>query len=387
MLLTAKQIHNGHHWLPEYSVIETTEDGTILAIHAPGAQQGAVVYDGILCPGFVNAHCHLELSHMQGAVPEATGLIPFVQQIVQHRNKYTDEQKVTARHEAFAAMQRAGIVAVGDIANTADAADLRAQDAIHFHTFVESLGFTPARAEAALAFAEGVYSAYAAQPQAAKVLRQSIVPHAPYSVSKELFRLISAHNAESIISIHNQETAAENEFYEKGTGAVNHLLQSLGIDAATFTPYGNTSLRTYLQWLSQDHPLLLVHDIFTTAEEIKTAQQRPAPVFWCLCPQANWYIERRLPDVPMLAAATENICIGTDSLASNHQLSILSELQLLQQHFPQLRWETLLCWATYNGARALGMEGLVGSLTIGTQPGILQLQPAKNNGLTVKRIC
>lgn len=93
MLLTAKKIHNGHHWLPDNSIIETAADGTILAIHIPGALEGATVYEGILCSGFVNAHCHLELSHMQGAVEEGTGLIPFLQRVVFHRNNYTEEQK------------------------------------------------------------------------------------------------------------------------------------------------------------------------------------------------------------------------------------------------------------------------------------------------------
>src|SRR5580658_1874420 len=98
--LTANKIHNGRGWLPEGSVIEVADDGTVISISNKPNKE-AVFYEGILTPGFVNVHCHLELSHMKGLVPEHTGLIPFLKNIPRHRNDFTEEQKKAARHKAY----------------------------------------------------------------------------------------------------------------------------------------------------------------------------------------------------------------------------------------------------------------------------------------------
>ena len=121
-------------WLPEGTVLDVSENGTIVSI-LDGPHPDATFYEGVLAPGFVNAHCHLELSHMKGVVPERTGLIPFLKTIPRHRNDFSEAEKATARQKAFDEMRSNGIVAVGDIANTTDTLDLRAQDKMHFHSF------------------------------------------------------------------------------------------------------------------------------------------------------------------------------------------------------------------------------------------------------------
>jgi cytosine/adenosine deaminase-related metal-dependent hydrolase len=103
-------------------------------------------------------------------------------------------------------------------------------------------------------------------------------------------------------------------------------------------------------------------------------------VYWCLCPNANLYIENTLPDIEMLMEENAAICIGTDSLSSNHQLCVLSELASIRQHYPGIDWETLLAWGTYNGACALQMQGIVGSIEPGKNPGIVQLQGLYQHG-------
>lgn len=371
MLLTADRIHNGHTWLPAGSVIEINETGVITAIH-DSEQPGTIHYEGVLSPGFVNAHCHLELSHMQGAISEHTGLIPFLQRVMMQRNSFTDEQKAAARKEAFTAMQANGIVAVGDIANTTDTLDLRASGQMHFHTFVESIGFTETP-QKQFAYAGQVYDAFSSQQVLSTYLSQSIVPHAPYSVSHVLFGMIDRHNPQSIISIHNQESRAEDEYYLLKQGGVQTLLHSLGIDDAFFKPSGKTSLQTYLEWLSPQHPFLFVHNTYTGQNDIQIAKALLPDVYWCLCPNANLYIENTLPDIGLFIAEHVNICMGTDSLSSNHRLCILSELYILKQHYPHISWETLLQWGTYNGACALKMQDIAGSLAVGMQPGILHI--------------
>ena len=175
------------------------------------------------------------------------------------------------------------------------------------------------------------------------------------------------------MSIHNQESLAENEFYQDRSGKVNELLAALGIDAATFQPYGKGSLPAYIEWLPAERRMIFVHNTYTTHSDVMLAQSRFPSAFWCLCPNANLYIESRLPNVAMLAAESENICIGTDSLASNHQLSVLAELETLNKYFPEIGWETLLRWGTSNGANALQMQEVIGTIEAGKKPGVLQL--------------
>jgi cytosine/adenosine deaminase-related metal-dependent hydrolase len=371
--ITAPRIHDGHKWLPEHTVIEISDEGYIIALHGAAAVNKATFYDGVLAPGFINAHCHLELSHMKGVVPEHTGLMAFLQTIPRHRNDFSDDQKKTARRNAHHELISNGTVAVGDIANVNDTLDLRSLDRLHFYTFVEAIGFVAANVPKSFERSVQVYDAFAAQRPATKLLKQAIVPHAPYSVASSMFRLIDEHQKNAVISIHNQESLAEDEYYQYKEGAVRDLLHGLGIDDSFFEPSGKSSLQTYLQWLSHDHPFIFIHNTYTQLDDLLLAQQLLKKAFWCFCPNANLYIENALPDVDMFLKAQATVCIGTDSLASNHQLSILSELSVLRERFPHLSWEQLLTWGTYNGACALQMDSLIGSIEPGKQPGILQL--------------
>jgi len=386
MLLTAPLIHNGYTFLPEGSVIETTDEGIIIAIYSDVQDNGVIEHPGILCPGFVNTHCHLELSHMKDMIPEHTGLIPFLQKVPTYRTQFTDEQIKVARHDAHNELLKNGIVAVGDIANVADTRDLRVLDKIHFHTFIECIGFTEQHAKARFEHSEAVYQLFARQQETSKLLRQSIVPHAPYSVSKDVFHFIDKHQPQSPISVHNQESPAEDEYYQKKTGGVRDLLGGFGIDDSFFIPSGKSSLQTYTEWLNMHHTMLFIHNTCTTREDLQVAQHRFSKTFWCLCPNANLYIENRLPDVDMFVHAGADICIGTDSLASNHQLCVLSELITLKKNFQHLQWEDMLRWATMNGARALDMQNIIGSFEEGKQPGIVNIRNLDSEQPQVQRI-
>lgn len=386
MFLSASKIHDGYRFLPEGTVLEVADDGSILNIHDKGAVDDFVFYEGILCPGFVNAHCHLELSHLKGKLDEHTGLIPFLQKVPSYRGNFTNAQKMAARQAAYDELLNNGIVAVGDISNTTDTLDLRAQGKVHVHSFVESIGFTEQHALQRFECSKQVYEQFSRQASEKCLLRQSVVPHAPYSVSSVLFQLIDEFEPGALISIHNQEAKAEDDYYKQKTGAVKQLLEGFGIDDSFFIPSGKSSLTTYGEWISPSHPMLLVHNTQSTKEDVQFAESRFPHLSWCLCPNANLYLEGVLPDVPMLAAEVRNICVGTDSLASNHQLSILSELVTLHRHFPQIGWEALLRWATINGAVALQMDQHIGSFSQGKKPGVLWLQELDSAAPAVKRL-
>ncbi|MGC4057285.1 MAG: amidohydrolase family protein [Chitinophagaceae bacterium] len=376
--LTADRIHDGIRFTDTGSILQVSEDGTIEALLAPGTVAASEHYAGTLCPGFINAHCHTELSHMQGVIPEGTGLPGFLTRVMQHRNLGSPEEKEQSRWQAFRSMQRNGIVAIGDIANTTDTLDLRGEPGMYWYTFVESIGFTPERAPQSFAYAENTYQAFAAQEAAGNRLQQSIVPHAPYSVSEALFRLIGAHGSGKTLSVHNQETADEALFYQDKSGAFPAFLEGLGIPHADFQPSGRNSLQTYMHWLGTTRPTMLVHNTFSSGEDMTAARAHFPQLFWCLCPNANLYIEQRLPDIPQMLEAGLQLCIGTDSLASNHQLSVLAELESIDRQFPEIGWEQLFSWACHNGAKALQLENELGTFRTGTKPGIVWIGPDKS---------
>ena len=374
MFLTADSIHDGFRFLPKGAALEVSDDGTVVAVHESLGNMEAKHMEGILCPGFVNVHCHLELSHLKGCFEEGKGLIPFLQKVPLLRTKFSEGEKKQARLAAYDELVKNGVVAMGDIANVADTIDVRALDKLHVQTFVECIGFLDFNAAQRFQASKDVLEAFATQKGNTKKLRQTLVPHAPYSVSKTLFRLIDKEQEGSLTSIHNQESEEENLFYQSKQGKVRKLLNGLGIDDKDFVPSGKNSLPTYIEWVSAAHPMIFVHNTCSNRADIQIAQKHFQETYWCLCPNANLFLENKLPDVCLMMDENATLCLGTDSLASNHQLSIMDEMLVLKKHFTFLNWETLLQWATFNGAKALQMEDELGSFELGKRPGILQIR-------------
>lgn len=346
-------------------VIGFKSDGTITGVYT---QEEALelnitdirYHEGILVPGFVNTHCHLELSHLFKKIPQKTGLPAFVREIVAQREQ-PEEIVLSAMKEADRQMFENGIVAVGDISNVLVSKAIKENSAIYYHTFVEVFGFDrPSKPiiDNALSICKNFGP-----------LPASIVPHAPYSVSEELFTAIrNVTGFKDVLSIHNQETAAENEFFELGTGQFAQMYERLGVQKSACHGNGKNSLKYHLPQLPQNN-LLLVHNTFSTKQDVDFARKQHGFVFWCICAHANLYIENNLPDIEMLLNEDIKITLGTDSLASNHQLSILAEMQVIQEH-KNISFDHLITWATLNGAKFLNIDRQYGSLQVGKQPGI-----------------
>lgn len=320
--------------------------------------------NGILCPGFINTHCHVELSHLKDKIVNGDGLINFIKNIQQYRN--TDKADIEAAAiAADAEMYNNGIVAVGDIVNSNITVDLKARSKLHYHTFVEVFAFVPQKAQEVFDGALNLLNEY--KPQAC-----SITPHAPYSVSKELFKLIKRYSDanENLISMHNQECEDENKFFRYKLGQFNELYAHFGIDITFFKPQARNSLQSVLPLLTNKQNILLVHNTCTNLKDIYFIKRFDKIINWCFCPNANLYIEGILPKVDLFIDQGFNITLGTDSLASNAKLCILSEMRTLQQHFPSLSLSRLLQWATINGAAFLGVDKDKGTLEPGKTPGL-----------------
>ena len=345
-------------------VIGINADGSIHSIlDQVQAQNIANVkhYDGVLVPGFVNTHCHLELSHLHKRIRQTIGLTTFIKSILAFRQEPNDEV-IAAMQKADSEMYANGIVAVGDISNMLISKDIKLQSKIYYHTFIELFGFNRP-SEPIIAVGMELKSDFLP-------LKSSIVAHAPYSVSSELFKEIRQLTSENDIqSIHNQETVAENELFEKGTGKFADFFAELEISQSEAHHSGKNSLQYHLPQLPKNVHTLLVHNTFSNKADIDFAKTQHQKLYWCLCPNANLYIENALPDVDLFKNEAVKITLGTDSLASNHQLSILAEMQTLQNH-KNISFEESLTWATLNGAEFLGIDKQYGSLSVGKKPGI-----------------
>jgi cytosine/adenosine deaminase-related metal-dependent hydrolase len=319
---------------------------------------------GALCPGFINTHCHLELSHLKDKLSQGKGLISFIKEIQSVRN--TDNATILkAAEKADKDMYESGIAAVGDISNSNVSVAIKAKSKIYYHTFVEAFGFLPDKAQEIFDKSVSLLGEFKKQSC-------SITPHAPYSVSKELFRLIKRYSDTNpnLISIHNQETEEENKFYRYRLGGFLDLYAHFGTDISYFKSQARNSLQSILPLLTNKQDVLFVHNTYTNLKDIYFIKRFDRRVHFCFCPGANQYIESRLPKIDLFVDQGFNITLGTDSLASNTKLCILNEMRLIQEKFPAIALAKLIQWGTVNGARYLGIDDDKGTLEIGKTPGL-----------------
>lgn len=320
--------------------------------------------NGIICPGFVNTHCHTELSHLKEKINTGNGLVSFIKDIQTFRN--SDQKLVEDAIEmADQEMYDNGIVAVGDISNTNFSIPVKAKSKLYYHTFVETFGFLPQNATEVFDKAMALLNEFKPMPC-------SITPHAPYSVSKELFKLIRKHSEEghNLISIHNQECEDENKFYRYKLGGFLELYKHFGIDIGYFKPQARNSMQSIIPLLTNKQKVLLVHNTCTNLKDIYFIKRFDRRVNWCFCPNANLYIEGKLPKIELFVDQGFNITLGTDSLASNNSLCMLSEMRTIQKKFPAISTQRLIEWGTLNGAEFLGIDDEKGSLQPGKTPGL-----------------
>jgi aminodeoxyfutalosine deaminase len=367
--VSSKPLKNG--------IVEVADDGTIVRLIDTGGelieQAGIEFYNGVIVPGFVNCHCHIELSYLKDQMPKGTGLPNFIENIISFRKSEGEVEKEIIR--ADKEMEVNGIKAIGDISNLPKSFATKAKSKLIYHTFLEAFSITGKEDNDIV---DACLSNYDLLKQCKKVenitkkLTASIVPHAPYSVSENMFGIIEnlEENDAQPISIHNQETPSENELFLAKKGSLYESLTKVGIDMNGIARSQKSSLAAVIDKLAKDNNKLLVHNTFTQKDDIEIANAVTRNLFWVLCPNANLYIENLLPDVNLFLNENQVVCLGTDSYASNTSYSILSEMQTISKHFPNIRFEHLIGWATLNGAKALQMDKLIGSIEQGKKPGL-----------------
>lgn len=368
LFISAEYLFTGNAAPIKNGVVCLDKNGVVLDVLNPAIDEinwkNVKRYEGIICPGFVNTHCHLELSYLKGKISQETQLHGFIQEIISLREQFSEQERLHAMQQAEQEMITNGIVAVGDISNGNTTFNLKQQNNLYYHTFIEVFGSDPSIAETAFNHAELLYNSYFDK---AKV---SITPHATYSVSDKLTELIKLHciKNNSLISIHNQETDSENQFFKEGKGKLFDFLNIAEKTKGAFKPTQQNALPSFLAKYNGLQKVLLVHNTFTEKEDVAWANQFSEHIYWAFCPNANQYIEGRQPNYQLFL--NEKCTIGTDSLASNWSLSILDELKTISNNSSSIELEKLIKWATINGAEFLGIDNQYGSIEKGKKPGI-----------------
>lgn len=362
---------------------------SVLLVHQSGQIEGIISLneagediqrlDGILSPGFINAHCHLELSHLKGQIPEKMGLVDFVHKVVTQRH-FPEEEILQCIADGESEMYNNGIVAVGDICNNTYTITQKAKQKLRYHNFIEVSGWNPSIAQNRFDKSKQYLDDFIARLLECNA---SLSPHAPYSVSNELWQLLMPNFANNIITIHNQETAFEDDLFLNKSGDFLRMYELMGIDNSFFKPTKMSSLQSYFDKMKDAKNLLFVHNTFTNEADMLVVKNSGANAFWCICINANLYIEAALPPIDLLLKHQQTIVLGTDSLASNHSLNILDEIKTIRKNFPHIDLKEILQWATLNGAVALNVDDNLGSFEKNKTPGVLLLDHQLN---TVKRL-
>ena len=360
--ITSDPIHNGY--------VDFADDGTVIGIGQMSGETGSTeFYNGILVPGFTNAHCHIELSHLEGKFREATGMSGFIDQINALRESAPAEERQKAMRRQFEKLYAEGVSAMADISNCDESFAMKSEGPMYTRTFVEVFGSEPEDAPGVIADARKLV-----EKAVSAGLDAAVTPHSPYTMSPDLLRMASAEGLKAgFISYHNQESQEEDDMigFHRGPLYENYANRHLSIAPVT----GKPAVFHFLDQLQKVHPapfdehILLIHNTVAREDSIRAAESMLRNCTWVTCPLSNIFIHRTMADLPLLMSMGVRIAVGTDSLSSNHVLSMVEEFKCIHSHYPQIPLQTILTWACLNGAAALGKDSVLGSFEPGKRPG------------------
>ena len=359
--------------IPDGAVL--TQDGLVVAVGSYAELQGCDAhledYEGhVITPALVNCHAHLELSCLAGLTddcPAPGDMTGWIRGLLAARAENSDvvEDAHTAALMALARLYAGGCRAVADIGNRLESRLLGAGFKTEVLFFLELLGLCGAAEESALAALAGIdYDV-------------RCTAHAPYSTGPRLIQALKKRASNNLFPMHVAESAQEIEFLRTGGGAFADFLEERGVPVATFATPGLSAVQ-YLDSLGVlDERTLCVHAVHVEDEEISLLAARGVAV--CLCPGSNRFMGVGVAPVQKMLTQGIPIVLGTDSLASNQDLSLWREMQILREDHPALLPEAVFAMASVNGARLLGAGGRLGTIAAGVSSSLLAVRcPAKN---------
>lgn len=315
-----------------------------------------IFYNGILSPGFVNAHCHLELSDYEKSNEKGKGLSNFVSKILTRRDLFNDQKKIQFHDQM---MFNTGTNLVSDIVNTDKTINIKTKSSIKYRNFVEISGTHALDAENKIAWSENLISQYKSSG-----LNATATLHSFYSVSLEILNHFLKNSIHDMLSIHFLESEEELRFFQGEHNALYKCILKINRDFSAIVTNIN-DLYDLIDSFPNTSTIILVHNV-----KVKTASATDTNKYYCLCPASNLYLHNELPSSDFVYNNINRIVVGTDSMASNTELNIFNEIKLLSYYYPELKLSELLKMITKTGAEAL-KENEFGTFKIGTNPGII----------------
>lgn len=352
-------------------------DGTILSVGVCSETED--VLPGAIVPGFVNAHCHVELSHLHKKFRKGTGMAGFIDQINELRDWAGNDVKAKLVQEWMDKMWNDGVSAMADISNDESSFDVKKAHKMYTRTFLEVFGSEPE-------MCDGVMKEVTALNSLADTagIDAAPTPHSCYTMSPQLLSASAAAGLDrGFLSYHSQESQEEEDLLLSGSGAMYENRKRSGMSTPPVT--GESSLKYFIDRLAEAKPapyeehILLVHNVCLSQDDIEAAKAVMNNVYWAVCPLSNIFIHNALPPIPLMVENRLKVLVGTDSLSSNDDLDMVKELYCLHTNFPEVSMTTLLEWACLNGAEFLKQDAL-GSLVAGKKPGVVFISNVDGNG-------
>jgi cytosine/adenosine deaminase-related metal-dependent hydrolase len=333
--------------------------------------------DAILLPGLVNAHTHLSLTALADATPRGEGFLSWLERTARAARAMEANEVRQAVREGLEESYRLGTALVGEITTrTEGIEEILAHPMMRARVFFEFLGVSEGRARARLDEAERSALAVRTETTARGLdrVRAGLSPHAPYSVWPAHWREAAAFTRAHDLywSSHIAESPDEDEFLTRGTGPLRDHLVALGVWDGTFPVPGRPAIDLLTDAAALDERALLVHAIHLDKVAIARIAASGASV--CLCPRSNAYLGLPPPPVEAFMSLGTRLCLGTDAKASNADLSVWAEMRALGRIAPGIPARRLVEMATSGGARALGFEGLAGTLRPGDRSPLVTVQ-------------
>ena len=353
------------------------EEGRIAAVGAAGAFPRVPRHDlgsVALLPGLINAHTHIELSWLRDRVPPAHAFTSWVKQLFLLRRgieQIADPGVVEAAGRAVREARESGTVAVGDISNSLASVGPIADGGLDGLVFHELLGFR----EVDDRLIESSAALRAEMSARSPHVRVSIAPHAPYSTSPELFRAIRAAvdaRPGAYSSVHVGESPEEVEMLTHGTGEWVSMLRFARLWRDDWTPPQCGPVE-YLDRLGViDSRTLVVHGVQLGEASLERLAGIGATLV--TCPRSNQWVGVGVPPIARFYASGVPVAVGTDSLASVADLNLFSELKAMRWIAPEIPARRFLESATLIGARALGLDHVLGSITPGKRAELISVE-------------
>jgi cytosine/adenosine deaminase-related metal-dependent hydrolase len=355
------------------------ENGCIAATGQGPASDAIDLGGVVILPALVNAHTHLELSYLRGAVPPAERFMDWIRPLMAARHEYPDpsDRRIRdAARDAIAEARAAGTCLVGDVSNTLVTVPLLREAGMAAQVFYELLGFNDTDGMGRVWDARARMAEYRGGDPAVRI---ALAPHAPYSVSPELFHAIRSEidgDSDHVSTVHLGESVEELEFVRRGSGPWRELLDEIGTWNEAWEPHGGSPVEYLADLGFLDSRVLAVHGVQCTGDDL--ARLRSLGTTIVSCPRSNRHVGVGSPPLEAFYAMGVAVAFGTDSLASVEDLNLFGELAEARRIAPRVPASHLLESATLRGAQALGFGKDFGTIEPGKRAALIAVRlPAR----------